>query len=507
EFENNSSLGILFPSYFDRVSQFVFNIDRSNDEALIDLLRRAGKKASVLPTIDPFFFPAGDMFWFRSKAIAQLVNFNFTPQDFDNEKGQVNGTLAHAIERMFPYFCQQQGLLTRAFIAQSFLSEICSAHEIALIKKYIANGVISKTRIIFDHDIGGGTNKFTRQFVNESILKNEQIIRIYFSESRWFVQWISENDGMLFYTTSLNELYKMISLTPSNEIIINSIYGYPGIAESIDHILKLKETLRATLEIKVHDFYAVCSSPHLADYTRKYCGVPNDHKVCKNCLSKNKDWYHSWYPRSEIPTSIDSWRKPFKLLLQRCDSITFFNESSIEIMKKAFDVDESKIHVVPHNTDYTQDFKPLKVVGDLHIGLIGTLSHIKGGYVVESLYQHIVQEKLNIPITVIGSSVVDTSSGVEVVGNYETKDIPRIIEKKGVNVILMPSIVPETFSYTISEAMALNLPIVCFDLGAQSDRVRKYSLGSVISLNSSPAEIISAAKRVLKKVKTKEKTI
>lgn len=54
-------------------------------------------------------FPAGTMFWFRPDAMDSLVELGLTPDDFEYEQGQFDGTLAHAFERLFPLIGERKG--------------------------------------------------------------------------------------------------------------------------------------------------------------------------------------------------------------------------------------------------------------------------------------------------------------------------------------------------------------------------------------------------------------
>jgi len=55
-------------------------------------------------------FVAGSMFWVRLRALRPLLDANLGDQDFEFEEGQVDGTMAHAIERMFVYSSHSAGL-------------------------------------------------------------------------------------------------------------------------------------------------------------------------------------------------------------------------------------------------------------------------------------------------------------------------------------------------------------------------------------------------------------
>ena len=47
-----------------------------------------------------FDFPAGTMFWCKPEVLKPILNWNLRWEDFDEEAGQIDGTIAHSIERL-----------------------------------------------------------------------------------------------------------------------------------------------------------------------------------------------------------------------------------------------------------------------------------------------------------------------------------------------------------------------------------------------------------------------
>ena len=70
-----------------------------------DLLRNAG-----YPEASRLAFPAGSMFWTKPELIKRLNALNLSIRDFEPEDGRLDGTTAHAVERLFGILTEQAGL-------------------------------------------------------------------------------------------------------------------------------------------------------------------------------------------------------------------------------------------------------------------------------------------------------------------------------------------------------------------------------------------------------------
>ncbi|MDP3067217.1 MAG: rhamnan synthesis F family protein, partial [Methylocystis sp.] len=97
-------LGVVFPQHLFEL-RGILNWGYDYDLAR-NLLKRMNIEIDKNLTLE---FPSGSMFWGRTAAIRPLLDIDIGFADFPPESGQVDGTLAHAIERSLLMIAESRG--------------------------------------------------------------------------------------------------------------------------------------------------------------------------------------------------------------------------------------------------------------------------------------------------------------------------------------------------------------------------------------------------------------
>lgn len=111
KFDEEPKLGMLMPpppnfaEYYPTMGAVEWGI---NFEPTKKLMNELQLNVSIDKEKEPVA-PLGTMFWFRTEALRRLFECDWEYEDFPKEPNGLDGTLLHAIERIYPYVVQHEG--------------------------------------------------------------------------------------------------------------------------------------------------------------------------------------------------------------------------------------------------------------------------------------------------------------------------------------------------------------------------------------------------------------
>lgn len=362
------------------------------------------------------------------------------------------------------------------------VARFCESDPNKYIREYVKMNLLQKYReyeavIAFDHSYGGGASKYLEERKSEYIDKGKAFIIIRYDRKEEIYRFLYgfQDVEIKFNMDNYEEVFRMIDRIPVCGIWVNELVTYQEFYELLQEIRNCAARKGVGVRMLIHDFFAVCPTINLLNWEEVYCGIPKDHNICNECLGKMEEIQPADYG------SIEKWRGEWRKLLEICTEIIVFSNNSKSIMEKAFGAMDNVI-VRPHSTAYLPRIeKKYKTTDTLNIGLLGVLAEHKGRAVIEKLAARIEEEQLNIRIILIGSSGKEIGSSVfKETGEYRRESIPNLLLANDIDVFLIPSIWPETFSYTAEEIMKMGMPVMCFDIGAPAERIARYEKGIVL---------------------------
>lgn len=352
--------------------------------------------------------------------------------------------------------------------------------------------------LIFNHHLGGGADKFIQTKIDELFKSSKRVCTIeYFPTTNQYklkIYTLGHCQEVFFEHLDwfLERATEFL-----NEIWINELASYPNIENVLSTLSKSIKNSACKVKFYVHDYLCICPSINLLNDKNEYCFLPA-FNICDQCLKTRS---------CQETSSILSWRKHWNELLINSNEIICFSNSSVEYIQKIYpEIPDENIKLIPHTIiplakpNITED-------NIITVGLLGGLYPHKGLPIIRQMLDYLEDNKVHMRIVLIGhSSTPIKSTYFTETGEYLRKDIVPLTEYYNIDVFFMSSICPETFSYTTSEIMSMNLPLLSFDLGAQGERVQKYTKGKVIPLDTPTKSIILALEELYNHNKTNEET-
>ena len=335
--------------------------------------------------------------------------------------------------------------------------------ELALLVK---QQQIENISLIFDHDLGGGANLYRDQLVDTFIQEGRTTLILTYHVATLTHMLIVRNSRLheRYAIPRASFILDAVEHLTLKEIIYNTGVSFTQPEDIPQLLITLKAKTSARLKVLVHDYFIVCPSHFLLDHEGKFCRIP-DLSVCATCLPKNNQGFTTLFAARDM----QKWRSIWGALLASADDIVTFSKSTAKLLQKAYpSIETDRILITPHKVEHPPTISvQIKHTDLLCIGVVGMIGFHKGALIVKALASEIKRRGIGVKIVVIG--LIEANCEPEVVqqtGPYKHKDLPRLIENSGVNVMLFPSIFPETSSYVVHELVVLQLPLPHLIFGA-----------------------------------------
>lgn len=135
----------------------------------------------------------------------------------------------------------------------------------------------------------------------------------------------------------------------------------------------------------------------------------------------------------------------------------------------------------------------------LNIAFIGGLDISKGSRVVYDIVTKGNKSVHWFTFGTIGDEKLKnlTRSNYTAIGSYQPDDLQMLLEMHNIDMIGILSIWPETYSYTLSEAIIGEKPVIVINIGALGERLERYQCGYSVSLEQASEEFRSHVDSVL----------
>lgn len=161
------------------------------------------------------------------------------------------------------------------------------------------------------------------------------------------------------------------------------------------------------------------------------------------------------------------------------DEVEFFGELKVTLV-----LGDGKRIYTAQTEEKTIKLEEKKEDYKLRIAFIGGLSMAKGSQLVKKIISSGSDEVHWFTFGTIGDEDLHNiqKKNYTEIGTYNTRDLKMLLDLHKIDMIGIMSIWPETYSYTLSEAIVNNKPAIVTDIGALGDRMKEYQCGYTVPL-------------------------
>jgi GT2 family glycosyltransferase/glycosyltransferase involved in cell wall biosynthesis len=317
--------------------------------------------------------------------------------------------------------------------------------------------------VYLSHAMGGGVAQYLdHRLQNDIDIQGGAVILRIGTDARWRLEVQTALGVVMGETDDFFLVQSLLKPLTRRRIVYVCAVGDSDPLSIPDRLLDLAQAPeggQAALEVMFHDFYPLSPSFTLLGQDARFHGVPSN--------DTTDPVHHAYAP-------LTQWRAVWGRVMERADQLTTFSHDSRAHVLAVWPEAAPRLRVIPHQLTHalprlSPQHGPRPVVA-----ILGNLNPQKGHALVSEMGRLLASGTRDLDLVLFGD--IDPACmppmGVTIHGPYVRADIPVLAHRYRISAWLIPSVYPETFSYTTHEALATGLPVFCLDLGAQAEAVR-----------------------------------
>lgn len=259
-----------------------------------------------------------------------------------------------------------------------------------------------------------------------------------------------------------------------------------GLADIDPELVRKIASTGVRVVVTVHDFAAFCGRANLFEVPQqRFCDYTRDAQRCELCMA----------PRA---FAADAHRDAAARLLAHAERTIFVSEFLLDRHRRLLALPLPEALVISPGLASEAETAS---AGGREIAFAGSVRPHKGAHLLPAVADALAARGRRLHVLGGGDTAIVTRlrrhPNVRYHGYYSPASLPDRLRSLRVGLALLPSVVPESFSLTMSEAHAAGASVITFDLGAPAERIRRDGGGWTLPMERGTDGIIEAVDRWL----------
>jgi len=243
----------------------------------------------------------------------------------------------------------------------------------------------------------------------------------------------------------------------------------------------------------LHDYYTVCPMIKMINSSGALCAYCTENRICSECQQKSAEIYSG-------TDYITLWQTQHRKALAKAQRIVTPSECAKDIIAEYYPELKDKFVVIPHGEEQMY-CKEYDCADRFNVAFIGGISNEKGSYACSVMVKNGPSDVHWHLFGIPGNNELSMleKSNYTKTGAYQKHQLPDLFEKYKIDLVCILPIWPETYCYTLSEAVMCGIPVIATDIGALSDRVKNGGFGWLVPVENAAEESIAIINRIKNK--------